>query len=130
MSGTGVPRVAFAVNARTLRSGCSVLPVSKSAETLDLLTNTACDAARRAGLPDREPCGRRPYATSNLLPELPESASMEWWPYVDDDVEGGVLEFDFRLELHVCRRVDEDEPKAVWLNDDATFYRRVVVGLA
>jgi hypothetical protein len=26
---------------------------------------------------------------------------MEWSPYVDEDVAGGVLEFEFRLELHV-----------------------------
>ena len=55
---------------------------------------------------------------------------MEWLDYSEADLEGGVLEFDFRLELHVYRRVDEAEPVPVWLNDDATFYRKVVVGQA
>jgi hypothetical protein len=42
--------------------------------------------------------------------------SMAGWLYADDDVDGGVLAFDFRLELHVCHRLDEDEPMAVWDN--------------
>ena len=55
---------------------------------------------------------------------------MEWWPYLDDDVEGGALKFDFRLELHVSRRLDVGEAMAMWLNEDATLYRQVVVGQA
>ena len=55
---------------------------------------------------------------------------MEWWDYVDDRVEGGVLEFDFRLELHVYHRLDGSEPVAVWLNDDGSCYRRVEMGEA
>ncbi len=42
--------------------------------------------------------------------------------------EGGVLEFEFRLELHVYRRLVDDELQAAWLNDDATYYRSVEVG--
>jgi hypothetical protein len=34
------------------------------------------------------------------------------------------------VKLHVYRRVEEAEPVVVWLKDDATFYRRVVVGQA
>jgi hypothetical protein len=56
---------------------------------------------------------------------------MEWWDFADDDdVEGGILEFDSRLELHVYRRLDSNEPVAVWLNDDASYYRRVELGQA
>ena len=40
------------------------------------------------------------------------------------------LEFDFRLERQEFRRIEEDERMAVWLNDDAKFYRKLVVGQA
>lgn len=54
----------------------------------------------------------------------------EWWDYLDEDLEGGVLEFDFRLELHVYQRLDGNAPVAVWMNDDASFSCRVEMGKA
>lgn len=58
---------------------------------------------------------------------------MEWWEYdretEGDDIEGGALEFDFRLELHVYRRTD-GKTVACWLSDDARYYRAVEVGRA
>lgn len=65
------------------------------------------------------------------LPRMPVRVErMEWWDFTDDDLEGGVLEFDFRLELHVYQRLDSTQLVALWLNDDATFYRRVEPGQA
>lgn len=45
----------------------------------------------------------------------------EWWDYGDGDVEGGVLEFSTRLELHVYKRRGEDAPVALWLSDDERY---------
>lgn len=54
----------------------------------------------------------------------------EWWDYAEEDVEGGVLEFDFRLELHVYQRLDNGEAIAVWMSDDASYVQRVEIGEA
>lgn len=56
---------------------------------------------------------------------------MEWWDYdADIEVEGGALEFDFRLELHIYQPRGGGGTVAVWLNDDATFSRTVKVAEA
>jgi hypothetical protein len=56
---------------------------------------------------------------------------MEWFDYCDDpDFEGGVLEFDTRLELHVFQRLEDGEAVAVWLSDDARYFCQVEVGQA
>ena len=56
---------------------------------------------------------------------------MEWLDYApDDDLEGGVLEFDSRVELHVYRRPGGEAAEAVWLSDDALYVCRVEPGLA
>lgn len=54
----------------------------------------------------------------------------EWWDYTDEDVEGGVLEFDTKLELHLYKRRGESEPLAVWVSDDERFCCVVTVGQA
>lgn len=38
---------------------------------------------------------------AQLPHRLADYRGMEWWNYIDDDVEGGVLEFDLRVELLV-----------------------------
>lgn len=53
---------------------------------------------------------------------------MTWWPLSDDFTEGGVLEFDNGLELHVYER--EGQRWAIWMSDDGSCYRRVVMGEA
>ena len=59
-----------------------------------------------------------------------ETDTMEWFDYVDGDVEGGVLEFESRLELHVYWRLGENESLAVWLSDDARYVCLVEPGQA
>ncbi len=61
---------------------------------------------------------------------MPDTPSVEWWRYLDENEEGGVLKFGFQLELHVYRRLEEDEPTVVWLNHEGSSSGRTRVLLA
>jgi hypothetical protein len=53
---------------------------------------------------------------------------MVWWALDDDETEGGVLEFPSGWELHVYEQ--RGQRHAVWITDDASYFRRVEVGRA
>jgi hypothetical protein len=55
---------------------------------------------------------------------------VQWLDLSDEDVEGGAMTFDSRLELQIFKRRGEGEVLALWLSDDEEFICPVELGRA
>src|SRR5262245_17486985 len=88
-----VVRTAFASRVTAVRS-------TRGSQEGRLVTDPRLHRSARAG-------------PRNFRRGAPIEGGMEWFDYAEeDDVEGGVLEFDFRFELHVFQTRDASEAKA------------------